>query len=94
LVLALALVHHLAIGHSIPLVQLADWLQTLSDHLLIEFVPKTDPQTQRLLLSREDVFGDYTKENFEQAFGDWFEIVNRAEIRGTDRALYLMHRKG
>jgi hypothetical protein len=90
LVLALALVHHLAIGRNLPLDLLAGHLRELGRHLIIEFVPKSDPQAQRLLASRRDVFPLYTREQFETAFAARFEIVRREALPGADRALYLM----
>jgi hypothetical protein len=47
--LALALVHHLAIGHNVPLVGIASWLARLGRTLVIEFVPKSDSQMHGML---------------------------------------------
>ena len=49
--LALALVHHLAISNNVPLRQVAQYLSRLGRKLIIEFVPKSDSQVQRLLAS-------------------------------------------
>ena len=57
-VLALALIHHLAISNNVPLDRLADFFASAGEHLIIEFVPKSDSQVQRLLATREDVFPD------------------------------------
>ena len=94
LLLALALVHHLAISHNVPLPVLADWLAKLGRWLVIEWIPKDDPQTQRLLRSREDVFTDYEVGAFEQAFGRCFTIVRRVELPESARVLYLMRCHG
>ena len=90
LAMALALVHHLAISNNVPLPHVARYLSSLADHLIIEFVPKDDPQVQRLLRSRQDIFVDYTQAAFEAAFGRFFEIVDSAEIENCGRMLYLM----
>jgi hypothetical protein len=90
MVLALALVHHLAIGNNVPLVRLASWLRQLCTRLAIEFVPKTDPKVQELLAVREDVFPDYTEEGFEKAFQSCFDIAQHERIAGSERTLYLM----
>ena len=58
MLMALALVHHLAIGNNVPFGRIAEWFARLGRHLVIEFVPKSDSQVQRLLASREDVFAD------------------------------------
>ena len=92
-VLALALIHHLAIANNLPLSRLAGFFGELCRTLVIEFVPKTDSQVQRLLASREDIFPNYTQEAFEQAFRRYFEIRAVSKIRQTERMLYRMERK-
>ena len=92
-VLALALIHHLAIANNLPLPKLAGFFGELCPSLIIEFVPKTDSQVRRLLASRKDVFPDYTPEAFEAAFRRYFEIRMVSKIRQTERILYRMERK-
>ena len=92
-VIALALVHHLAISNNVPLDRLAEFFARAGRHLIIEFVPKTDSQVQRLLATREDVFPTYNQAGFEQAFSGRFEIVDQTGIQGSERTLYLMRRK-
>ena len=94
LVMALALIHHLAISNNVPLERIADLFAELADRLIVEFVPKCDPKVRQLLANREDVFPDYTKEGFEIAFGGRFEIEQRTPIRDSKRTLYLMQRRG
>ena len=89
-VLALALIHHLAIGHNLPLEKIAAYLRRLGKRLIIEFVPKTDSQVHRLLLSRPDIFPDYTKDGFEQAFARHFRIESSSPVQDSDRWLYAM----
>ncbi len=93
LVLALALIHHLAIGNNVPLPKLADFFARIARWLVIEFIPKNDSQVQRLLASREDIFPDYTQESFEREFCRNFEIEASRGIRDSVRTLYLMRRK-
>ncbi len=93
LILALALVHHLAISNNVPLPKLADFFAEAGKWLIIEFVPKSDSQTRKLLAAREDIFSDYTREGFEAAFGQKFLIHHATEIRDSERILYLMERK-
>jgi hypothetical protein len=92
LVMALALIHHLAISNNVPLPLVAEHLATLGRWLLIEFVPKSDSQVQRLLASREDIFEQYSQEGFEAAFRDWFRIEWVQRIQDSERVLYLMER--
>jgi len=91
-VLALALIHHLAIGNNVPLEHVAAFLARLSDHLVIEWVPKEDSQVQRLLASREDVFPDYREDFFGAAFGAHYRERNREPIRDSARVLYCCSR--
>jgi len=90
MVLALALIHHLAISNNVPLNRLAESLAALGYWLLIEFVPKEDSQVQRLLATHEDIFTHYTPAGFEEAFSQSFEIVQKTPIEGSRRTLYLM----
>lgn len=92
ILLALALIHHLAISNNVPLLQIADFFAKLGKWLVIEFVPKADSQVQKLLASREDIFPDYTREGFETAFQRRFRIVEAVNVRESERALYLMER--
>jgi hypothetical protein len=94
LVMALALVHHLAIGSNVPLERVAAFFRTLSPQLIVEFVPKTDPMVTEMLAFREDVFPGYSQEGFESAFAGSFRIERREEIVGSDRLLYLMRAHG
>jgi ribosomal protein L11 methylase PrmA len=91
--LALALVHHLAISNNLPLHRIARFLGQICRSLLIEFVPKTDPQVQKLLASREDIFEEYNQEAFEAAFNQCFVIQRQQIIADTPRCLYLMVRR-
>jgi ribosomal protein L11 methylase PrmA len=91
-IFALALEHHLAISNNVPLERLARFLARLGDWLLIEFIPKGDPQVQRLLVSREDIFTEYHREGFEAAFGSHFEIVRSDPVGDSGRLLYRMKR--
>jgi hypothetical protein len=91
-VLALALVHHLAISNNVPLAKIAEFFSNICNSLIIEFVPKTDSQVQRLLSTREDIFTEYTQPAFEQEFEKYFTIEKCTRIRESQRILYLMQR--
>jgi len=92
-VLALALVHHLAIGNNVPLPNVAEFFARLGRHLVIEFVPKSDSQVQRMLSSRTDIFPHYTQDGFEAAVGEHFWIDRRHRIDGSERILYVLRRR-
>lgn len=92
-VLALALIHHLAITNNLPIVKIAEFFSFICSNLIIEFVPKDDSQIQRMLSTREDIFPDYTKETFEKEFKKYFIIKQIEKIKDSKRTLYLMKKR-
>jgi hypothetical protein len=90
LVLALAVIHHLAISNNVPLPQLADFFADTGRWLVIEFVPKSDSQVKKLLVSREDIFPGYTRSGFEAAFRTRYNIHEAIQVNESQRTLYLM----
>ena len=92
MVLALALIHHLAISNNVPLLQLADFFAKVGKWLIIEFVSKSDSQVQKLLVSRQDIFPDYTREGFEAAFQQRFRVAEAINVNESERTLYLLER--
>jgi len=94
MLLALALVHHLAIGNNLPLARIAEFFAQATQWLVIEFVPREDPQVQRLLSSRLDIFSGYNQAGFEAAFGEYFELQQARPVLETHRLMYLMKRRG
>jgi hypothetical protein len=92
-VMALALVHHLAISNNVPLLRLAETFSILGKWLIIEFVPKDDSQVQRLLVSRKDIFPNYTQEGFEAAFNVFYHIKEIRQLGESKRILYLLENR-
>jgi ribosomal protein L11 methylase PrmA len=92
-VMALALVHHLAVSNNLPLSRIASFLRDLGDNLIIEFIPKTDSQVKILLRSRKDIFENYSEEQFVKEFKVYFNILETVKIRDSERTLFLMKRK-
>jgi SAM-dependent methyltransferase len=90
LLLALALVHHLAVANNVPLPLVAEQLRALGSWAIVEFVPKADPKVQTLLTDREDVFDDYHLDGFERALAPHFRIETRTPLRDSERTLYLL----
>ena len=91
--LALALIHHLAISNNTPFAKIAEFLASVCHSLIVEFVPKSDSQVQRLLATREDIFVDYTQQAFESEFAKWFALERSQPVTGSERTLYLMRRQ-
>lgn len=91
-VLALAIVHHLAISRNIPLREIVNWLTTIAPTGIIEFVPKSDPMVQALLRYRNDIFNDYTENSFENHLRSRAKIVKTVTVSATNRQLYWFQR--
>jgi hypothetical protein len=92
-VMALGLLHHLAIGNNVPLERIASYLARLGHRLIVEFVPKEDSHVRRLMASREDLFPDYHREGFERAFGKHFALLSAQPIAGSWRWIYCLERR-
>ena len=92
LAFALAIVHHLAISNNLPFRKIAEFFSGCCKRLMIEFIPKTDLQVQRMLDTRVDIFGEYTQQAFEHEFSQVFSLRERAPITGSGRTLYLMEK--
>jgi hypothetical protein len=93
IVLALALIHHIAISNNVPLGKIAEFFSRICRSLIVEFVPKSDSRVQKLLSTREDIFSDYTREVFQSEFSKRFQIHDSVDIKDSERTLYLMTRR-
>ena len=93
MILSLALIHHLAISNNLPLEKISEFFAKLCNYLVIEFVPKSDSQVQRLLTTRKDIFDGYTMERFEESFRKNFEILESHTINDSERIIYFMEKK-
>ena len=91
--MALALVHHLAIGNNVPFPRIAAMLAAAGRRLVVEFVPREDPMVRQLLASRKDIFTDYILEAFRAAFAEHFTTLDEAPVEDSLRTLFLMERR-
>jgi hypothetical protein len=89
LVLALALIHHLAIADNIPLPMIVDQLGRFGRAAILEFIPKEDPKVQQLLRDREDIFEAYTQQMLEAAVSKRFRIASQEVLGDSGRTLDL-----
>lgn len=92
-VLALAVVHHLAIGRNVPLPEVVDWLAGLTrvgGRIVVEFVHPEDPMARRLLANKPaGLFPDYRRDAFERLLGTGrCRIEQRVELPSATRTLY------
>ncbi len=89
---ALALVHHVAIGNNVPLASFSTYLAELGRQLILEFVPKSDPRAAAMLSARRDIFDDYSLEGLKSAFGADWRLVEEHSIEDSDRTLLHFRR--
>jgi hypothetical protein len=89
LVLALALIHHIAITANVPVPEFLGWLAELGGELVIEFVDPKDEMAQQLLAAkRAGLHDDYGQESFERALEERFEVRRSERLESGTRVLY------
>ena len=87
--LSLALIHHLSIGKNLTLEQVASIFSSQTNSLIIEFVPKDDPKVQQMLAGKKDIYSNYSEENFEAVFRNFFYLQEKIKLPHSKRTLYL-----
>ena len=91
--IALAVIHHLAIARNVPLEMAVDWLMSLAPTGIIEFPDKSDAMVRRLLSTRKDIFPDYTEQAFVSHVGARGRIVESQRIESGSRLLLRYDRR-
>lgn len=93
--MALALIHHLAIGRSIPLPEISAMLaESTRRHLIVEYLEPQDPMVQELLRSRDRMNGaDFTLQAQRHAFEKHFRTVEEVSLEGSPRHLALLEKR-
>ena len=93
-VMALAVVHHLLVTNRIPLDEVVDLVARLSNrHVILELVDRSDPMFRRLARGNQELYADLTIEAQARAFAEHFRIVERCELEGIPRTLYVMEKQ-
>ncbi|WFE66300.1 class I SAM-dependent methyltransferase [Micromonospora sp. WMMD714] len=92
LVLALAVVHHLAIGRNVPLPEVVDQLVGYvrpGGRLVVEFVHPQDPMARRLLANKPaGIFPDYRRDEFARLLTARCRIERQQDLPSGTRTLY------
>ena len=88
LVLALGLIHHLAVPGGLPLVAILSYIRRLGRAALVEFVPSSDPVA--VAWSRRFDTSRLNQSAFEEAAATHFTEVERLAIPGSQRMLYFL----
>jgi hypothetical protein len=90
MVLCLALVHHMRVTANIPLALLIDWLHKLNATIILEFVGRDDEMFRKLLENKQEDYADYTARNWEAELRRRFDVLERVELKGGLRELFLL----
>jgi ribosomal protein L11 methylase PrmA len=95
MVLALALVHHVAIGANVPLAEVMAWLRSLGAPVVVEFPARDDPMVTSLLSGKgPGVHPDYELATFERLLGESFTVERREQLDPGSRTLYFATPRG
>lgn len=91
LVMALALVHHLALSKMIPFELIADMLYEFStQYVLVEFIENSDRKVIQLQKNNPRHYP--TQEEFEKLIQQKFRIVKQKTLATSVRTLYLLEK--
>ncbi len=94
--LALAIIHHISLSGNVPFKRSAQFFALFSKKLIIEFPDRNDSWVQRLLTNKSDFkdhFDFYNITNFETAYLERFELIEKLKIEDSERTMFLLKRK-
>ena len=86
--IALALEHHLIIGKNIPISEFISWITNFAKFGLLEFIPKDDETILDMLSTKEDIYIDYSENNFETNLKKKANIINKFNLSNSNRVIY------
>jgi len=90
-VLALGLVHHLAITHAIPLNEVVAFLrQCTQRYVMVECISESDPLVIHLCQQRGRQAAEFSLAGQLACFGQEFRVLESIELEGTERRLLLL----
>lgn len=95
-VMALAVIHHMSLSGNVPFNESARFFSSFSKNLIIEFPKKEDSWVQRLLKAKGDFetyFDFYNIDSFESSYKEFFDIIEKLEVKNSHRVMYLMKNK-
>ena len=94
--LALAVIHHMSLSGNITFMMSATFFASFSKYLIIEFPKRGDSWVERLLNNKvdfKDHFDFYNVDNFEAAYLNYFQIIEKKRIDNSERVMYFLKRK-
>lgn len=92
MIMALALIHHLAIGNNVPFESIAEFFSMMGKHLIMEFVPIDDSQVKMMLATRKNIFVNYDIAAFKSTFSGHYTIMDEYPLPGSKRTMFLMQK--
>jgi SAM-dependent methyltransferase len=89
-VMMLAVLHHLLLRNQIPMDRIAALCSNLTiRHLILEWVPPTDPKFQELLRGRGAIYTHITEAAFRDAFAEYFTTIDELVLVNGRTMLHL-----
>ena len=90
--MALAVIHHITLSGNVPFDMSAHFFASFSKYLIIEFPKRDDSWVNRLLSTKGEFkshFDFYNIENFETTYFEYFDLVDKEDVRDSKRVLYF-----
>jgi len=95
LVLALAVIHHLALTHNVPTSAILDNFVSLDSEIVLEIPTENDQMVKTLLRhKRAGTHDAYTLDAIEAQIGDRFDVRSREELPGGSRVIFHLAPRG
>jgi len=89
LVLALAVIHHLALTHNVPTSAILDNFVSLDSEVVLEIPTENDQMVKTLLRhKRAGTHDAYTLDTIEAQINDRFDVRSREELPGGTRVIF------
>ena len=89
-VMMLAVLHHLLLSSQIPMDRIAKLCSSLTTaHLILEWVPPTDPKFHELVRGRESIYAHITESSFREAFARHFTTIDELPLANGRTMLHL-----
>ena len=87
------MVHHLAIGHNVPLQELVAWFASFEADVVMEFIAPEDAMVKQLLRNRDELDFSYTQDRFEACVAEHFILAETERLQSGTRTIYYLRLK-
>ena len=95
IVMALAVIHHMAITFHVPLASQLDMFRDLTPELIIEMPHADDPMVRKLLTNKRDgIHDDFNLDEFERLLNERFTVKSKMLLSSGTRTIFHAVRKG